>query len=247
MGVGNNFAGNVVIAGMSPDGKAYFIGVGAPTQASATLTSDNTNVSDGDTVLFTGPEGVRTYVFRTILTGVTTEVQVLIGADADTSLGNLRIEVNAGLHACPYGSFAAVSAHAMVFTASLNYLGSQGNAILVAETSIHLTWGSGVTALSGGAYGGIYTDSAPVGGIPVTGVQEVLAFTTGSSSTSMTISAGTLTVSVLGDSSFAGVIGGMTIGASGAYSASAHPGNTLPAISIVRSAGTYDVSTLRPE
>lgn len=137
-----------VTGGIASDGKPYAFGVGLPTAAGGTLTSDNTNVANGDTVTISG----YVYVFRTTLTGVTTEFQVLIGADADGSLTNLASEANNGRNKQPYGTFSAVASHAIVFTASGVYEGSKGNGLATTETSAHLSWGA--TTLSGGGFGG---------------------------------------------------------------------------------------------
>lgn len=252
MPVGNNYEGNVVIAGFAPDGKACFYGVSAPTQAGATLTSDNTNVSDGNVVAFNGPQGTRAYVFRTTLTGSTTEVQVLIGTNADGSLTNLFSEVNSGAHPCPYGSFAAVSSHAMVFTASQLYQGSQGNVILVSETSAHLTWGLGVTALSGGAYGGLSTTGTPVNGVAVSGIQEVHTWT--SYSGDHTVPAGALSISFFPSDDYSGTIKGFSWsgsgGGGGAFNVpvpiSAQPNNTLPDYAFTCVTGSYLLVVVTP-
>ena len=86
----------------------------------ATLTSNNTNVSNNDTVRI----GEKTYTFKTTLTP--TEGEVLIGADADASLLNLIRAINhTGTPDVDYKCAAAhpavsaassVTAHAFVIT-----------------------------------------------------------------------------------------------------------------------------------
>lgn len=78
--------------------------------ATATITSNNTNVSDGDTVTI----GPKVYTFKTTLTP--TEGQVLIGADADASLLNLIRAIN---HTgTPDTDYKCAAAHPTVSAAS---------------------------------------------------------------------------------------------------------------------------------
>lgn len=124
-----------------------------PVAATGTLTSDNTNVSDGDTVVI----GTQTYTFKTALTsGNADPGEVLIGADADGSLTNLIAAINGtGTPGTDYDSSTpvntdvtagTVSAHA--FTVTAKTAGYAGNAIASTEESTHLSWGG--TTLSGG-------------------------------------------------------------------------------------------------
>lgn len=118
--------------------------------ASGTITSDNTNVADGDTVTI----GSKTYTFKTALTP--TEGEVLIGASADASLLNLIRAINhTGTPNTDYKCAAAntqvsaassVTSHAFAVTALTT--GFAGNSIATTETSSHLSWGS--TTLTGG-------------------------------------------------------------------------------------------------
>lgn len=119
-------------------------------QATGTLTSNNTNVSDGDTVTVGG----TTYTFKTTLTP--SAGQVLIGANADASLLNLIRAINhSGTPGTDYECAAAntqvtaatsVTAHAFAVTAIVR--GIAGNAIATTDTAATLSWGA--ATLSGG-------------------------------------------------------------------------------------------------
>lgn len=120
------------------------------TKATGTLTSDNTNVSDADTVTI----DAKVYTFKTALTP--TEGQVLIGGSADASLLNLIRAINhTGTPGTDYScaaahptvtAAAAVTAHAFAVTAILT--GTGPNAIATLEAAAHLSWG-GATLASG--------------------------------------------------------------------------------------------------
>lgn len=122
----------------------------AAANATGTLTSDNTNVADGATVVI----GSTTYTFRTALTPL--DGEVLIGASADASLLNLIRAINHSgtygtdhscVHAHPLVTAAtSVTSHAFAVTARAS--GTAGNAIASTETSAHLSWG-GTTLASG--------------------------------------------------------------------------------------------------
>ncbi|MCB1712573.1 MAG: hypothetical protein KDH96_08925, partial [Candidatus Riesia sp.] len=110
-------------------------------KASTTLTSDTTNVSEGDTVTI---EGV-TYTFRATPVN---PYDVDIGASAAASLDNLKAAINdSGTEGTTYGTDTA--AHPRV-TATTNTdttqvveainLGSYANDYLVSTTSAHLSW-----------------------------------------------------------------------------------------------------------
>lgn len=137
-------------------------------RASGTLTSDNTNNSDGETVTIQN----KTYTFKTTLTttpGV--EGEVLIGASADDSLTNLADAVNrdtpsskngvkywaAAAH--PLVTSSSVSSHALTITAVGG--GTAGNAITTTDYAAHLSWGA-ATLGSGSA------SAAGDGGLRVT-------------------------------------------------------------------------------
>lgn len=148
---------------LANNGKLIVRGSGS-VAATGTLTSDNTNVSDGDTVTI----GTKVYTFKTALTP--TEGQVLIGADADASLLNLIRAINhSGTPNTDYKCAAqnpdvsaatSVTSHAFAVTARV--AGTAGNAIATTETSSHLAWGD--TVLASGAnetpIGTELTDSA---------------------------------------------------------------------------------------
>lgn len=111
------------------------------TKASSTLTSDTTNVSEGDRVSI---EGV-TYTFRATPVH---PYDVDIGASAAASLDNLKAAVNdSGTEGTTYGT--GTEAHPLV-TAEANTdttqeftakrFGTYANNFLTSTTSAHLTW-----------------------------------------------------------------------------------------------------------
>lgn len=120
------------------------------TAATGTITSDNTNVANGETVVI----GIKTYTFKT---AISVEGDVLIGANADASLLNLINAINhtgtpntdykcAGAH--PQVTAAtSVTSHAFAITARV--AGVAGNSIATTDTSAHLSWGN--TTLTTGA------------------------------------------------------------------------------------------------
>lgn len=118
--------------------------------AQQTLTSNNTNVSNADTVTI----GNKVYTFKTTLTA--TEGEVLIGATADASLLNLIRAINhtgtpdfdyscAVAHTQVYAD-AAVASHA--FTVYAFASGTGPNSYATTETAATLSWGN--TTLLGG-------------------------------------------------------------------------------------------------
>ena len=119
--------------------------------ASKVLTSNNTNVSDNDTVTI----GAIVYRFKNTMAQAN---DVKIGADADTSLANLRAAINgtgtpgteyfAGTSASPVATCGAVTAHAVTVTAKVK--GAGGNAIAIAESAVTLSWAGAAVFLSGG-------------------------------------------------------------------------------------------------
>jgi len=124
------------------------------TQATGTITSNGTNVSNGDTVTVGG----KTYTFQTTLTNVDGNVHV--GASAAASLTNLTNAIN-GSGGTPGTDYAVATTANTAVTASTTATvitltaieatepGTKGNAVTLAETAATLTT-SGAT-LSGGA------------------------------------------------------------------------------------------------
>jgi len=127
--------------------------------ANATLTSDETAPSDGDTVTI----GDTVYTFRTTLTTdpSTVPFEVLIGVSAAVALDNLKLAIDAGAgegteystgtteHETVSGSTNTDTTQLVVADAN----GPDGNEIPVSTTSAHLTWGEDVEFLSGGSTG----------------------------------------------------------------------------------------------
>jgi len=122
--------------------------------ATNTLTSNNTNVSDGDTVTING----RVYTFKTTLTG--TINQIHIGGSADASLTNLAAAINGtGTPGTDYTTLTTVNTdvsssavsggHALTFTALS--AGTSGNALTLAKVATTLSVGG--ATFSGGALG----------------------------------------------------------------------------------------------
>lgn len=117
-------------------------------KATATLTSDETNPSDGETVTI----GNRTYTFRSELkiryNWIADEIQ--IGADADTTLANLKAAINGeageqtkyspGTVAHTQVTSGNVSSHAITLTAIVP--GTAANSYATTETSAHLSFGA---------------------------------------------------------------------------------------------------------
>lgn len=119
--------------------------------ATGTLTSDATNVTDGDTVTI----GTQVYRLKSAIAQIN---DVLIGASADATLLNLIHAINGTgtpgtdyfLNTLPNASVTAassVTSHAFVITAKVK--GTAANAVATTETSSHLSFGG--ATLSGGA------------------------------------------------------------------------------------------------
>lgn len=123
----------------------------ALTGAKATQTLTTTGVfSNGELVTVEG----RTYVMRTALSSPAVIDEVLIGADAATSLDNLKLAINAGAGAGTNYSTGTV-VHAKV-TATTNTdttqvveavaFGTEGNRYMVSETAANASWGAATLA-----------------------------------------------------------------------------------------------------
>jgi hypothetical protein len=128
----------------------------ATVAATNTLTSNNTNVSDGDTVTI----GLKTYTFKTALTSPALEGEVKIGTDADDSLLHLIHAINhyndAGEYGTEYNCASAsayvtaatsVTSHAFAVTAIT--AGTLANSTATTVDADTLSWGT-TTLVNGG-------------------------------------------------------------------------------------------------
>jgi hypothetical protein len=117
--------------------------------AAQTLTSDNTNVAVGDKVVV----NTTTYEFIDAIPEdeYQTKNYILIGANADASLLNLKNAINdaadgygttrsKNVRIHPQVSAGTISAHAFTVTAKVT--GAAANAYPTTETSAHLSWGT---------------------------------------------------------------------------------------------------------
>ena len=147
------------------DGVIYeYVTALSEVKATSTLTSDGTNVDEGDTVTIEG----QLYTFRA---APVHSYDVDIGASAAVSLDNLKSAINASAGAgTSYGT--GTDAHPLV-TAEANdnttqevtakNFGTYGNVFLTSESADHLAWDG--TTLAGGV------DAVP-NEIALTGVAE---------------------------------------------------------------------------
>jgi len=128
----------------------------ASTTATGTITSNTTNVSNNDYVRIGG----KTYTFKSTLTP--TEGEVLIGADAQTSLANLAAAINRTDPGTNDGVIYKIAAAHPLVSASANSLtltvtalqtGELGNQITLAKSAATLT-------LSGSTFTGGYSATA---------------------------------------------------------------------------------------
>lgn len=120
-------------------------------KAVQTLTTTGT-FSNGERVTVDG----ITYTMRTALSSPAVEYEVLIGADAATSLDNLKLAINAGAGAGTNYSTGTrvhprVTATGNTDTTQVvqyNLVGTVGNSALVSETAANASWGA--VTLAGG-------------------------------------------------------------------------------------------------
>ena len=132
------------------------------TFAKATLTSNGTIPSDGDTVTC----GSKTYTFKTALTP--SEGQVLIGANAAAALTNLQYAINHGVANNAYGNgtlYQCAAANTQVYAGTLSAttlqiialaIGTAPNAYGTTSTSSpRLVWGG--STMSGGTAAATFT------------------------------------------------------------------------------------------
>lgn len=141
----NPTAGDAIVIGS----QTYVFRAAISVKSSTTLTSDTTDVSDGETVTI----GSKVYRFKNTMAAIN---DVKIGADADTTLGNLVAAINGaagagtkyytGTVAHTQVDAAAVTSHATVISAKT--AGTAGDAIVTTETTSHLSF-TGAT-LAGG-------------------------------------------------------------------------------------------------
>ncbi len=148
----------------------------APTApATVTLTSDATNVTDGDTVTLAS----TVYRFKNTMAQA---YDVKIGADAATTLANLKKAINAsgtpgteyytGTLVHPTVKAGAITATTLVISA--NTSGTAGNSIASTETSTHLAFGA-ATLLGGTVSNATVTVTTDDGHFSATSVITITA------------------------------------------------------------------------
>lgn len=129
------------------------------TKATGTITSNNTNVSDGDTVTI----GSTVYRFKDTMAAA---YDVQIGADADASLLNLIKAINgsgtAGTHyytgtVAHTQVTAATSVTSNAFAVTAIYTGTGGNSIASTDTATTLSWGAATLASGASPTAGQFT------------------------------------------------------------------------------------------
>jgi hypothetical protein len=167
-------------------GRASVVG-GA--KAVSVLTSDNTEISDGETVTI----GSVVYRFKDTMAQAYDVKRH--GSTADTTLGNLAAAINAsgtpgteyfaGTLIHPYVSSSGVVSHALTITAKQG--GTVANALATTETTSHMSWPD--TTLGGGTGASDPGDDLKFTFGYVTGTQAV------ADATSVTETAGEMVVS----------------------------------------------------
>lgn len=145
---------------------------GDAVKATQTLTSDTVNVSENDTVTIGG----YVYTFKAI---PNTPFSVDIGADAATSLDNLKAAINdSGTAGTTYGTGTYAHPHVTATTntnttqvVEARLAGTAGNAIATTEASTHLSWGA--ATLASGANGTYYKGQSETDASQVSGDENV--------------------------------------------------------------------------
>lgn len=151
--------------GLQANGVLTSSGASAPADfAFSTLTSDATNVADGETVVVGATGGTSiTYRFKTTPAQA---YDVKIGTNASETLDNLKKAINAtGTAGTEYFAGTLVNPDIIAYTKTATTLkvafrtrGVAGNAYTTTETSGHLSWTAGTLA----------------GGVAVTGADVVI-------------------------------------------------------------------------
>lgn len=247
----------VPVYGKTIAGANEAIGCTTPTAATQTLTFSGNAVA-GETFKI----GVNTYVWTSTAANISgqTPYFVLTGADAAASIVNATAAITGTAskgtlfsnNTNPNPAVTAVATSSTVLTITATAPGADGNGIALSETMTNATWGAattlgGVSAslqVTGAGGGGIPFIPPTVNGVTVVGVQETRpVLKNAATDATYTIAAGYLAVTILFSSDFAGTVLGVAVsGASTtAYNDASKPGNTLPAIAVTRSAGTYSI------
>lgn len=247
---------NAAAWGQTGAGPAAAIGCTTPTAASQTLTFSGNAVA-GET-FSVGPITYTWTSTSSVISGQSPNF-VLVGADAEHSIINAAAAITGTASkgtlfsngTQPNPSATAVATSTTVLTASARGVGADGNVIAVSETMSNAAWAA--ATLAGGTGSALYVTGLPPGGTPVTGIAEVLTGSAALSAASTTITAGALSISVVPLTGFVGTIAGSpwadvadSTHAGGTFTYTAQPGNTLPAVTITRSAGSYVTLQSRP-
>lgn len=152
------------------------------------------------------------------------------------------------------GDAAATAGSTGSISAKLRLATTQLAAIITNTASYVLAAGTaiigkvGIDQTTPGTTDSVTVKNQKVGATTVVGITEVDTYVTGANS-SHTIAAGALAIAVNLSSDFTGTVQGATYTAANqgvALSRVAQPGNLLPALAIVRSAGTFDYYVVTP-